>query len=99
MIKRVVCMPLLPGTETAFLEYFDKVKQDIRHREGCLGLEILRREEDGLVQIWTISMWRSETFLEAYRASSLFEQTWKAVKPLFAAKASAWTLTPIEDIL
>jgi quinol monooxygenase YgiN len=98
MIKRIVVMDLLPGMEGPFLDIFDTVKKQIRAREGCLGLEVLRSEENGNISIWTISLWKSEDALNQYRSSPLFKETWSAVKPLFSGKARAWTLTSIEAI-
>ena len=98
MIKRVVIMDLLPGTEGQFLDIFDTVKKQIRASEGCLGLEVLRSGDEDHISVWTISFWESETALNLYRSSPLFKQTWSAVKPLFSGKARAWTLTSIEVI-
>jgi (4S)-4-hydroxy-5-phosphonooxypentane-2,3-dione isomerase len=98
MIKRIVMMELLPGKEALFLDIFEKGKKEIRAMAGCEGLELLRREYEGHVSVWTISLWQSEKDLNAYRTSELFKKTWSAVKPLFSGKARAWTLTPIETI-
>ncbi len=89
-------MELLPGKEGVFLDIFDEVKKHIRAQEGCMGLEILRSEEDGRISLWTISLWEDEIDLDRYRSSTLFKQTWSEVKPLFSGKARAWTLTSIE---
>lgn len=96
MIKRIVRMKLLPGQENLFLNTFDLVKKHIRAQEGCVGLELLNHEENGHVSIWTISLWEKESDLDRYRSSDLFKTTWSAVKPLFAEKAQAWTLTTID---
>ena len=95
MIKRIVTMHLRPETEALFLDIFELAKNEIRSQKGCMGLELLRSELDGKVSLWTISSWQSETDLENYRASLLFQKTWNAVKPLFSEKANAWSLTPI----
>lgn len=92
-------MEMLPEKVSQFIEIFDQAKVDIRAREGCLGLELLRSEENEYVSLWTISHWESEEALNAYRSSALFTKTWSAVKPLFSAKARAWTLTSIEKIV
>jgi heme-degrading monooxygenase HmoA len=98
MIKRIVMMALLPGQEGLFLDIFEKVKEEIRGQNGCRGLEVLKSEQDGRLSVWTISLWDSITALEGYRSSELFKKTWSAVKPLFADKARAWTLTSIETV-
>jgi autoinducer 2-degrading protein len=91
-------MPLLPEKEALFLDIFEGVKTAIRCQEGCQELEVLKSEQDGVISIWTISLWTSEEALHQYRTSTLFQKTWSAVKPLFSGKAQAWTLTLIEKI-
>ena len=98
MIKRIVSIKLKPEAENTFLEIFRLVKDQIRSQKGCLGLELLRHQDRGETSLWTISFWQSEGDLETYRNSELFLNTWSAVKPLFTAKAEAWTLIPIESI-
>jgi len=88
-------MHLRPETEALFLDIFERAKKEIRSQQGCMGLELLRNEFDGKVSLWTISSWQSETDLENYRSSPLFQKTWNAVKPLFSEKANAWSLTSI----
>jgi quinol monooxygenase YgiN len=78
---------------------FEEVKREIRSREGCLGLEILKSATASITSIWTISHWATEDHLEQYRTSALFKKTWSSVRPLFRQKAEAWTLTPIETIV
>lgn len=91
-------MELMPGAEKQFLQIFDKVKYDIRAQQGCLGLEVLSSQTAETTSLWTISFWQTADDLETYRASALFTKTWSEVKPLFASKAKAWTLTPIEHL-
>jgi quinol monooxygenase YgiN len=98
MIKRIVMMQLMPEKEAHFLDIFEDVKTDIRNREGCLDLEVLKSEDAGVISIWTISLWTSEDALNHYRSSALFQKTWAAVKPLFSSKVHAWTLTLIEKV-
>ena len=80
------------------MDIFEEVKADIRKREGCINLEVLRSEQHGIISVWTISLWTSTDALEQYRSSELFQKTWAAVKPLFSSKAHAWTLTLIEKV-
>ncbi len=91
-------MDLLPGTEDIFLGIFALVKNEIRSQKGCMGLELLRGSHEGQLSLWTISLWQSIDELETYRTSALFQKTWAQVKPLFSAKAKAWTLSPIDTI-
>jgi len=98
MIKRIVIMEVQPGHEAAFFDTFELVKKEIRAQDGCLGLEVLQGRHHDHVTLCTISLWSDEGALENYRSSQLFRKTWSTVKPLFAKKAQAWTLTPIESI-
>ena len=41
---------------------------------------------------FTFSTWEHEEDLETYRQSSLFRDTWQKTKPLFAARAEAWSV-------
>jgi|WetSurMetagenome_2_1015567.scaffolds.fasta_scaffold385068_1 (4S)-4-hydroxy-5-phosphonooxypentane-2,3-dione isomerase len=98
MIKRIVIMEVQPGREAAFLDTFEQVKKEIRAQSGCLGLEVLQGRRHDHVTLCTISQWIDESALEDYRSSDLFKKTWSTVRPLFANKAQAWTLTPIESV-
>ena len=98
MIKRIVIMEVQPGREAVFFETFEQVKKEIRAQPGCQGLEVLQGRRHDHVTLCTISLWSNESALENYRSSELFKKTWSTVKPLFAHKAQAWTLTPIESI-
>src|SRR5687767_7464085 len=98
MIKRIVMMELLPGTEALFIDVFDAAKTEIRSQKGCMGLELLRGSNRDESTIWTISLWESVDDLETYRKSSLFQKTWSLVRPFFSAKARAWTLSSIETL-
>jgi len=96
MIKRIVVMEMFPEQEAAFLKIFENARTHIRAMPGCMGLELLKSTTDDRIGIWTISLWEQEEDLEHYRTSELFKKTWSSVKPLFAAKARAWTLTTID---
>jgi quinol monooxygenase YgiN len=98
MIKRIVVMEIQTGQEAVFLNIFEQVKREIRAQPGCLSLEVLEGTHHEHVTLCTISTWINESALEQYRSSPLFKSTWSQVRPLFAGKAKAWTLTPIETI-
>jgi quinol monooxygenase YgiN len=91
MIVRIVKLTLDPANVDQFLDIFDQVREPIRDFEGCLYTEMLIDSvQSGIV--FTYSHWKTEEDLEKYRKSELFQLTWSRVKPLFAAKAEAWTL-------
>lgn len=98
MIKRIVVMEITPGEESGFLQIFETVKREIRIQEGCLSLEVLQGSHHEHTTLCTISTWKNEDALALYRSSALFKSTWSKVKPLFANKAKAWTLLPIETV-
>jgi|SRR5690606_20563489 len=98
MIKRLVQMKLIYGKEVEFLRIFNQVRDKILSQPGCLELEAWQDDIDGQNGFWTVSNWASVEDLEAYRQSELFRSTWAALKPLFASKAKAWTLTEPESL-
>ncbi len=96
MIVRIVKLTLKTDKLNGFLEAFESVKDQIRNFEGCLHTELLTDTENSGI-IFTYSMWNTADDLERYRQSELFQSTWNAVKPMFAAKAEAWTLNKQVD--
>ena len=96
MIVRIVKLTLEPGKIREFCDCYDSVEQSIRDFDGCRHAELLKhRKHDGVV--FTFSLWETEAHLEKYRKSDLFIATWAKVKPMFAAKAEAWTLEQHES--
>ena len=95
MIVRIVKLSLAPEKVGQFLKSFDDVKDRIRSFQGCRHMELLTdRENSGVV--FTYSTWDGITDLENYRNSELFRNTWLVVKPMFIAKAEAWTVNKYE---
>lgn len=47
--------------------------------------------------LFTISRWDSQSDLDNYRNSPLFEKVWKQTKSLFLEPAEAWSLAPQPD--
>lgn len=76
---------------TEFLSNFDQVKQNIRDFDGVSRLELLKDKNNPNIY-FTYSFWESEQHLEIYRHSDLFKSVWAKTKPLFAAKAEAWSV-------
>ncbi len=94
MIIRIVKVTLLPGKRNDFLRLFSSVCPDIRAFPGCNGVEVLSDTTHPDLA-FTISRWDSEDHLEAYRQSQLFTDTWRQARQLFAARADAWSLDPV----
>ncbi len=91
MIIRLVKMTFREEKIPDFLEIFREINEGIAKFPGCTHLELLQDTRDKRI-FFTHSHWRSEEDLENYRHSDLFSHTWSRTKPLFAAKAEAWSL-------
>ena len=89
-ITRLVKLSFSEDYLDTFLESFEKKKQQILSNEGCLTVDLyLDSTKKGLC--FTVSTWKSEAALEAYRKSDWFQVTWKEVKQHFTDKPEAWT--------
>jgi len=97
MITRIVRMHFRPGESEAFLDIFNASKHKIRQFEGCQHLCLYN--EAGLPDVFfTVSIWTSAAYLDAYRNSELFRATWTKTKDLFADKAQAWSAKEVESV-
>jgi heme-degrading monooxygenase HmoA len=96
MITRIVKLSLDPPKIKDFLVIFDQVKKDIRQFQGCNHLDLLG-DITGSGIVFTYSLWETqENFLD-YQNSALFKNTWAKVKPMFIAKAEAWSLEKLRE--
>lgn len=86
---RIVKMTFRPEAVAEFQKIFDQRKERIAAAPGCASVELLH---DDANTFFTYSVWEDEIALETYRSSELFTSTWALVKPLFAAKAEAWSV-------
>jgi quinol monooxygenase YgiN len=93
MITRVVKLTFHPENVLNFLAEFEAVKLKVVHFPGCQAMKLLTHTEPGVY--FTISTWENEEALEAYRYSDTFISLWGTIKPMFSARAEAWTLTSI----
>lgn len=81
----------------AFLENFENVKLEIRKFPGCTFLELYRDKNDPAI-FFTYSRWNDEEDLQNYRNSSLFKAVWSETKPMFKARAQAWSVDTIVSL-
>ena len=95
MIVRVVRLTLSEENVSAFEEVFRTHQDAIASQPGCMGVEMLSDPDDNSIR-GTLSRWRSEEDLNAYRASSLFGEVWPVTKSLFAAKPEVWSYEVLE---
>ena len=92
MIIRIVKMTFVPERVPAFLDLFENRKERIRGQEGCHHLELLKDIAQDNVY-FTYSYCVGPEYLEQYRMSDFFADTWKHTKALFADKAQAWSVS------
>jgi len=97
MFTRIVKMEFKEEEIAAFLANFDKVKEKISNFEGCCFLELYRDKDDETI-FFTYSRWRDVEDLENYRHSALFKEVWGQTKPLFSARAQAWSVDTLVSI-
>lgn len=88
---RIVKLTIATENVQAFQDIFENAKENVRNFEGCTRLELLRDRNNRNV-FFTYSYWKEEKYLESYRDSDLFMSYWKQLKPLFSAKAEAWSV-------
>lgn len=91
MLVRVVKMHFEPDFIEDFKTLFTGVKSKIAASPGCESVQLLQHETEPAI-FFTISYWQGPEYLEQYRTSALFKETWAKVKPHFAHKAEAWSL-------
>jgi heme-degrading monooxygenase HmoA len=97
MIKRLVKLTFRPEEVEYFIsEVFENSKTQIRAFSGCRHMELLQEEAQKNV-LFTLSIWETESNLEAYRHSDLFQATWAKTKVLFADKPQAWTTKILDN--
>jgi heme-degrading monooxygenase HmoA len=95
---RIVKLTFASENIPAFLGVFEQTKNKIRGFEGCERLELLHDRNTPEI-FFTYSWWDKEESLEKYRNSDLFQGVWAKTKPLFAAKAEAWSVDQKEVLI
>lgn len=91
MITRFVKMTFQADKCAEFESIFEASRSKISNFEGCSGVTLYRDHDEPTIY-FTFSTWENVESLEKYRQSSLFKDTWQKTKPLFQAKAEAWTV-------
>ena len=96
MLVRIVKMSFIPGKVEEFLQVFEESKEAISSFEGCRALRLLRGQDAGNI-LFTYSVWDGPAYLEKYRNSELFRETWARTKILFNDKPEAWSTSLLYD--
>lgn len=88
MIHRFVKLDFKAADMEFIKPLFDAIAPKVRGFQGCSYLEILFDVRDR-GKVITYSHWESETHLENYRHSEVFQNFWATVKPAFNKPAEA----------
>ena len=75
----------------AFMENFELIKTHIRNAPGNRFLELYQDKKNPCI-LFTYSYWETESDLENYRNSALFDEVWTFTKKLFNDKPEAWSV-------
>lgn len=100
MLIRIVKLSIKAQYADEFEAIFHSGKSTIRAFEGCNYLELLKEQSPNSEEVifMTHSHWRDEKFLNLYRESDFFKNTWTKSKALFANKAAAWSMESLEKL-
>ena len=97
MLIRIVKMSFHEEKIPDFLENFELMKEKIRNAPGNRFLELYQDKNDKCI-FFTYSYWESETDLNNYRNSELFDGVWTFTKKLFNAKPEAWSVEKLVSL-
>jgi len=91
MIVRIVRLTFQDELTAQFEALFEERKERIRAFEGCTHLELWQDVKEPNVYC-TYSHWADESYLDKYRFSEFFKETWGLTKALFKEKPQAWSV-------
>ncbi|MFT5337205.1 MAG: quinol monooxygenase YgiN [Luteibaculaceae bacterium] len=97
MITRIVKMVFEDSFIAEFKLLFNQKKEAIRNQTGCLDLELIQSIDNPCI-FMTYSHWKAPQFLEDYKETVLFKETWAATKKGFSAKPEAWSLESLHKL-
>ena len=98
MFVRIVKMSFHQENIAAFLENFESVKNKIRNAPGNRFLELYQDKNNSTI-FFTYSYWETESDLENYRNSDLFNEVWTFTKKLFNDKPEAWSVDKLASLV
>lgn len=94
MITRVVKLTLKEGLKQEFLDIYRARNPKKNNMEGCISVRMFEPTIDSH-EVFTISEWENEDYLNLYRETDYFKESWSMLKPLFTERAEAWSLQEI----
>lgn len=92
MLIRIVKLHFREDKIEDFLSFFESVKHRVNDFPGCSGMKLLRDINTPTI-VMTYSHWENEEALDNYRLSETFGKIWPSIKPWFAEKPEAWSVT------
>ena len=92
MITRIVKLEFQEDKTADFLAFFETIKHVVNEFPGCYGMK-LYQDVDRPNIVMTYSHWDSEDSLNKYRYSKEFGQIWPKIKPWFAERTMAWSVS------
>jgi quinol monooxygenase YgiN len=92
MLVRIVKLTFKKENIASFERIFAETQQKIQNFKGCSLLELYQDINDPVI-FFTYSHWENTKYLEDYRQSDLFRETWSKTKILFDAKPEAWSIS------
>ena len=78
----------------AFKSIFEENQSLIAAQEGCYGVKLLQDIHESNI-FFTYSKWKSQSHLDQYRNTDLFQRIWAQTKVLFCNKPMAWSVKEI----
>jgi quinol monooxygenase YgiN len=90
MITRIVKLTVADAHIEAFRATFSNNHSRIEGFPGCIEVKLVTDIHHPNTH-FTISTWHTETDLENYRQSEIFQEIWSTVKPWFSGKPEAWS--------
>ena len=96
MITRIVKLEFEKSKIEEFIIFFDTIKNKVNSLPGCRGMRLHRDINNPHIAM-TYSQWDSQESLDNYRESETFGQVWPKIKPWFANKPEAWSVSTYFD--
>jgi heme-degrading monooxygenase HmoA len=97
MLVRIVKLSFHEENIPLFMANFELMKAHIRNAPGNRLLELYQDKNNPCV-FFTYSYWDSESDLDKYRNSALFDEIWTFTKKLFNAKPEAWSVDKLVSL-
>ncbi len=90
MITRIVKLTINPAQKEDFIAVFKTNKHHILAQKGNLDVELLQDKKYPNL-FFTYSHWESESDLNLYRKTEVFNKIWKETKSKFCSQPEAWS--------